>query len=1248
MALQQGAVRTPVPAGETVTVNYTAVVDAGQPAGSSLANTATVSYSTRSTADGHVTPGTNNVADDNTDAASVTLDGCTITKSGPAGPFTIGEKYTYNLDVTVPARAVAFWPSVTDSLNREGFVATGTPTISTLAGAPLTGAAFASTVTAPVRSTPASGSTLFTFDLSDPIDNSNSASAYTFRVSFDVIYAATRGAGSWEFAPPAAADSATDTGRILWNTVHAASRATNSSALSNVVSTSFQQPLLRSAKSIVTTITPGPYVGGGDIVYRVAVTNTGSSRAYDVSFIDTMPAAASAATLTVANLTGVGDVKSNASITSTTTVLRVNFDSGVSIGTSQTLTLEYRVTLAPNIGAGVTLTNTADVNWSSLSGTPGDSRRYNDGTYENWTLDTSTATTSAAPATISKRASTAGPIRIGDTVTYSIDCTVPANTVAWWPVISDRIDKRGVSYVASSAVITTRNNPPSVPATFGVSSTPTATLTAGNSTTYAWALANPVDNSGNPQPYGFTLSFTVQYNGLLNATTWEMWPAGTAAPANSISDTASVQWRDVGVGGPTTNKAAVTNAVVTTVRQPLVRTTKSIVTTLTPPPFVGGSPIRYRVTMTNPGYNTAYDLTATDTFPAEIASANLAVATETGVGDIMSSLTTAFALPNATVTFGPGVSLGTTQTITLEFDCVLAPSVGAGATLTNSADANWSSQPGAVAGERLYNDSTQEGATWTQDTTSVTTSTPVATFGKRIVSGNTTGTIGSVVIYSLDTTVPANETAYSLVVTDTVPDYLTVVAASASLPGTVTIGAAGPSGTLVTYSGGSISAGSSAATVSVSLICQVRDFRYSGPQVPSGAINNSALLAWQTRASGGATLTAGAGPVAYTVVQPTLTVTKTATPATAGPGDTVTYTSVVTNTGNSPAYDFAWSDVSSAQLSTPTLGTVKPSGLATLTAGTDFTTASTATSLAVTLRSAEQPANRPGTDGHDHVERLCARRCPQRRVDAGHGDHQLVHLASSNCCRPYVRVRKRHTRGDRTLTCTRDEQERRRQRLSPPGRHGALPLHGAQRRHRSGDCREHNRHPAGRTHVHRRIHVRFLAARDVDERPKRWQRSHPQLDAGSHTQPRTDAHRRLQRACRRSGRNRDRRQHRDSGRHGRARLTGSRQRRELGHQRHRHARPCDGAGSDRSAGRRARQGARHRRGPVRADRPADRIQAHCHKHRRHDADADVRSRTRSIRACCSTSRRVWLPRARRQAPSHGTASAPWRPALAAA
>ncbi|MDO9176101.1 MAG: isopeptide-forming domain-containing fimbrial protein, partial [Actinomycetota bacterium] len=488
-------------------------------------------------------------------------------------------------------------------------------------------------------------------------------------------------------------------------------------------------------------------------------------------------------------------------------------------------------------------TNTADLNWNSLLGAPGGSRVYNDGAQENWTADRSTTTRNAATATITKRGP-AGPIRIGDVVTYSIDATVPANTVAWYPVFTDTMNQRGTSYVSSSATITTRANPPATPATLGGSSTPTVTTSAPSNRIFTWNLPGPIDNSGNPLPYAFTLTFQAQVTGN-NAGAWDYW---AATNTQSVSDSASFRWRDVSAGGPTTNQTANSGSVATSVRQPRISATKTI---LTPGPLAGGSWIDYQVVLANSsGYNTAYDVSVTDTFPVEVSSATLATATLTGVGSILPSATTDFShLPTSAVTFDSGVSLGTTQTITLVYHCQLAPTAGAGVTLVNNADANWSSEPGAVAGERVYNDSAQETG-WTNDTTSVSTSTPLATFSKTI-SGATTGTIGSAVVYSLNTTIPANETAYSLVVTDTVPDYLTVVAANASLPGALTVGTPGAAGTLVTYNGGDLAGSATPTTVTVTLLCQVRDNRYSGPAVPSGAISNSALLAWRTRTSGG-------------------------------------------------------------------------------------------------------------------------------------------------------------------------------------------------------------------------------------------------------------------------------------------------------------------------------------------------------------------------------------------------------------
>ena len=92
----------------------------------------------------------------------------------------------------------------------------------------------------------------------------------------------------------------------------------------------------------------------------------------------------------------------------------------------------------------------------------------------------------------------------------------------------------------------------------------------------------------------------------------------------------------------------------------------------------------------------------------------------------------------------------------------------------------------------------------------------------------------------------------------------------------------------------------------------------------------------------------------FTVVQPTLTVTKSATPGSAGPGDIVTFTSVMTNTGNSTAYLPAGPTPPST-MNRPALLAVKHSALPTLVAGTDFSTSVVGNTLAVAL---DQPAAR--------------------------------------------------------------------------------------------------------------------------------------------------------------------------------------------------------------------------------------------------------------------------------------------------
>ena len=88
---------------------------------------------------------------------------------------------------------------------------------------------------------------------------------------------------------------------------------------------------------------------------------------------------------------------------------------------------------------------------------------------------------------------------------------------------------------------------------------------------------------------------------------------------------------------------------------------------------------------------------------------------------------------------------------------------------------------------------------------------------------------------------------------------------------------------------------------------------------------------------------------------------KSALPVSAGPGDLVTFTSVLSNTGNSAAFAPSWSDVLPATMTNPQLLSVKHSGLPTLTAGTDYASTTVGNTLSVASTSRAAPTSPPAS-----------------------------------------------------------------------------------------------------------------------------------------------------------------------------------------------------------------------------------------------------------------------------------------------
>ncbi len=113
----------------------------------------------------------------------------------------------------------------------------------------------------------------------------------------------------------------------------------------------------------------------------------------------------------------------------------------------------YSVEIDPGAGSGSYQTNTADVDWSSLPGTPANSRRYDDGPEESgWTADTDTETIQIQIPDLLKSVESGDTTRtIGESFYYQIDFSVPASTTAYNIFIDDLVPN-GLSVTGTQIV----------------------------------------------------------------------------------------------------------------------------------------------------------------------------------------------------------------------------------------------------------------------------------------------------------------------------------------------------------------------------------------------------------------------------------------------------------------------------------------------------------------------------------------------------------------------------------------------------------------------------------------------------------------------------------------------------------------------------------------------------------------------------------------------------------------------------
>jgi uncharacterized repeat protein (TIGR01451 family)/fimbrial isopeptide formation D2 family protein len=350
-------------------------------------------------------------------------------------------------------------------------------------------------------------------------------------------------------------------------------------------------------------------------------------------------------------------------------------------------------------------------------------------------------------------------------------------------------------------------------------------------------------------------------------------PLGAVA-GNVITNLAVLRHRD---GGPTPS-----NQPAFTVTEPSLTLVKA-----SDPPTSStvrvGEPVTYTVRITNSSAITAspaYDVVFTDTLPVGMRATPPALITVTlnGAPVAASDYVTGYSPASGvfTVAFTPAFSIPVGGELVIQYVATVDSDAPAATDLTNRAEATWSSLSGPVPGDRDYGP--------ISDTTTV--HTPLATGLSKSVAPPT-ATVGSQVVFSITLPdPPIGAVLHNVVFTDVVDSRLRIDAVSPN---------AAFSGQVVTATFATIP---TYTQVTIFITATVRDLI----TVTAGMqITDVAVFDYRDNPYG----PISSNPVTVTVAEPNVTLDKSVQVPRdpLGAGDIVTYTLVLRNEGDSPAYD---------------------------------------------------------------------------------------------------------------------------------------------------------------------------------------------------------------------------------------------------------------------------------------------------------------------------------------------------------
>ncbi len=710
----------------------------------------------------------------------------------------------------------------------------------------------------------------------------------------------------------------------------------------------WSEPILTLDKSVATvngvapTANPAIVREGDRVVYRVAVTNTGTANAFDVSVRDVLPAQIQCA--------NVGLITNSGACETAPTPDRIQWDQAddIDIAAGATATLAYEVLVPAGVTPGITLTNRAgvrDYRGPTNTSTP---FTYVPANNIDTTLtpNTTAADDTAAiftelPTVLKTRSTeinqsgnnTASQATIGERISYNVSVNVPPGTTVTNARITDVLDAE--KDLVASSVVATRN---------GVA-LPASGFTIN------------VDDAGNrftvtpPDPYVVAPGPT----GDTIVVTFEAIVTNVASNTRGTTTGNTVNLAYNNALGPRTISASVNTTIV----EPNIDLTKrnddadGVV--------APGQTITYSLDVLNrnqtvgppsvaiAGVSTANDTVVTDVVPAELIVLE-APGDPAEDGDTIAPNGGTWDATSRTITWTiPTINPGATTTRSYQVQTA-DPLVAAGA-MINNAEARTTSFPGTPAGPAIERASTTSfggpGSGY-QDPAQSTVTAPVLSATKAGTPD--VATVGDTVTYTVTATVPAGVIAADVTVLDTLPVGTTYESLT-SVTCLQGVGACSPdlNAASVTTSGQNLSfflgdlttPAVGDRTVTITYVAYVANV----PAADAGAtLRNGAAIYWNAtnKITGNPTTPPAAGTFDRSslpsfddvaTVEPRLTIDKDVRGQVADldtrrskPGDVLTFDVTVANTGSGPAYDIIVSDSPDPRLTgysfTPVTGVV--------------------------------------------------------------------------------------------------------------------------------------------------------------------------------------------------------------------------------------------------------------------------------------------------------------------------------------